>query len=77
MFLHRKVILAVTIGSALVFLAWAHDFGRLATPDEIKLWDIDVQPDGTGLPQGSGTATQGKQVIKITVKPVTPVTLLR
>lgn len=40
----------------------AFDFGRPATPDEIKLWDIDVRPDGKGLPDGSGTAAQGKQV---------------
>jgi hypothetical protein len=37
MFLPRKVILAVTFGSAFVFPAWAYDFGRPATPDEIKL----------------------------------------
>jgi cytochrome c len=40
----------------------AHDFGRPATPDEIALWDIDVRPDGKGLPPGSGTAVQGRQV---------------
>ena len=33
--------------------------GRLATPDEIKAWDISVMPDGHGLPPGSGTAVQG------------------
>lgn len=35
------------------------DFGRLATPGEIRAWDIAISPDGTGLPPGSGTATQG------------------
>jgi S-disulfanyl-L-cysteine oxidoreductase SoxD len=30
--------------------AVAHDFGRPVNPDEIKLWDIDVRPDGSGLP---------------------------
>jgi mono/diheme cytochrome c family protein len=34
-------------------------FGRLATADEIKVWDIAISPDGTGLPAGSGTAAQG------------------
>ena len=34
-------------------------FGRLATADEIKAWDIAISPDGTGLPAGSGTAAQG------------------
>jgi Cytochrome c len=47
-----------------VFPAWAYDFGRPATPDEIKLWDIDVRPDGTGLPQGSGTVAHGKEVYR-------------
>ena len=62
MFLHKKAILTVTIVTAFVFPAWAYDFGRPATPSEIKLWDIDVRPDGTGLPQGSGTVARGKGV---------------
>lgn len=62
MCLHRKVILAAAMAASLASSAWAYDFGRLATPDEIKLWDIDVRPDGTGLPQGSGTVAHGKQV---------------
>ena len=33
--------------------------GRAATPAEIAAWDIDVHPDGTGLPPGSGTAADG------------------
>jgi cytochrome c len=64
MFLLKKIILAVTIVSAIVSSAWAHDFGRPATPGEIKLWDIDVRPDGTGLPQGSGTVARGKEVYR-------------
>ena len=42
--------------------AHAYDFGWPAAPDEIELWDIDVRPDGKGLPDGSGTVAQGKQV---------------
>ena len=34
-------------------------FGRPATKDEVKLWNIDVRPDGTGLPEGSGSVAQG------------------
>ena len=37
-------------------------FGRAATPEEISEWDIDVRPDGTGLPPGSGTAEQGDPI---------------
>jgi cytochrome c len=42
--------------------AFAYDFGRPATPDEIKLWDIDARADGKGLPTGSGTVAHGKSV---------------
>ena len=34
-------------------------FGKPATIDAIRAWDIDVRPDGTGLPPGSGTAARG------------------
>ncbi len=37
-------------------------FGRPATATEIASWDIDVMPDGTGLPPGSGTAVEGAAV---------------
>ena len=37
-------------------------FGRDVTNDEIAAWNIDVLPDGTGLPQGSGTVSQGATV---------------
>ena len=34
-------------------------FGRPAPPDAIAALDIDVMPDGTGLPPGSGTVADG------------------
>jgi cytochrome c len=34
--------------------------GQLATPEAIAGWDIDVRPDGHGLPPGRGTARQGE-----------------
>jgi len=36
--------------------------GRVATPDEIAAWDIDVRPDFKGLPPGSGSVAQGQVV---------------
>lgn len=39
-----------------------YGFGRPATPEEIAAWDIDVNPDGDGLPVGSGTVAQGQEV---------------
>lgn len=36
--------------------------GREATADEIAAWDIDIRPDGQGLPVGSGTVAEGEPV---------------
>ena len=33
--------------------------GRAATPEEIRALDIDVSPDGHGLPAGRGTVAEG------------------
>ena len=38
------------------------DVGRAATAAEIAAWDVDVTPDGHGLPAGSGTSAQGAEV---------------
>ena len=36
--------------------------GREAKPAEIAGWDIDIRPDGQGLPPGKGTVKQGEAV---------------
>ena len=36
--------------------------GKIATANEQKAWDIDVMPDGTGLPEGSGSVEFGDEV---------------
>jgi mono/diheme cytochrome c family protein len=36
--------------------------GRAASPQEIAGWDIDVRPDGQGLPPGRGSVKDGEQV---------------
>ncbi len=36
--------------------------GRIAHPDEVAAWDIDVRPDGAGLPQGSGNVLDGEEI---------------
>ena len=36
--------------------------GRTAHPEEIAAWDVDVLPDGRGLPDGSGDAITGEEV---------------
>jgi cytochrome c len=37
-------------------------FGQPVTDDELAGWDIDIKPDGTGLPPGSATIEDAKRV---------------
>jgi len=37
-------------------------YGKPATVNEQKAWDIDVMPDGTGLPEGSGSVEEGDEL---------------
>jgi len=39
-----------------------YSIGSVATADQISGWDIDVRPDGTGLPPGSGSVEDGKVI---------------
>ena len=36
--------------------------GKPATLEEIAGWDIDIRPDGEGLPRGRGTVAQGQEI---------------
>ncbi len=44
--------------------AVAADFGlgTAATPEQIAGWDIDVRPDGQGLPDGQGSVDEGETI---------------
>src|ERR1700749_3030354 len=57
------VVIAVAIAtSGIACAAGRFDFGRPATQQEIAGWDIDVSPDGAGLPQGRGDVRQGEAI---------------
>ena len=58
----NETVAAAAMVVSLVSFVNAYDFGRPATIEEMKLWDIDVRPDGKGLPEGSGTVAHGKSV---------------
>ena len=63
--LARVARVARVVGAALVLTtahAGAAPFGRPATSAEIAAIDIDVKPDGAGLPAGSGTAAAGEKI---------------
>ena len=37
-------------------------FGQAPTPEQVAAWDIDVRPDGKGLPPGRGTVAEGQEI---------------
>jgi mono/diheme cytochrome c family protein len=51
-----SLMLAITTGAS---LAETPDLGKPIDEAAIVAWDISILPDGTGLPKGSGTPTQG------------------
>lgn len=53
--------LALSITSS-VALAGQYGLGREATPEEVAAWNIDVRPDGQGLPVGSGSVEAGEEI---------------
>jgi S-disulfanyl-L-cysteine oxidoreductase SoxD len=38
------------------------NLGKPISPADFAAWDIDVEPDGAGLPPGSGTSDQGASI---------------
>jgi mono/diheme cytochrome c family protein len=62
-----KFLKVCAIAGALTLLcgqAQAKGFGlgREALPEEIAAWDIDVRPDGQGLPEGKGSVKEGEEL---------------
>ena len=60
----RKALLAslaVSLISTTTF-AGKLNLGRKATSEEVVAWNIDIRPDGQGLPEGSGTVAQGEEI---------------
>lgn len=39
-----------------------YHFGQTISEESIKPWNIDISPDGTGLPEGQATADEGEEV---------------
>ena len=67
--MRTRLALAVgaCLGTALAGAVFAQapaqfGIGRPATPQEIAALDIDIMPDGHGLPAGSGTAAEGAAI---------------
>ncbi|MFO1322934.1 MAG: c-type cytochrome [Burkholderiales bacterium] len=63
-----SLLLAVAVATfamapmALAAGTLAYGFGKPASKQEIAGWDIDVRPDGTGLPKGRGSVADGQNI---------------
>ena len=60
----KKSLMALGLGAAIATSGLANagqfNIGTTATPEEIAGWDIDIRPDGMGLPEGQGTVEAGE-----------------
>lgn len=61
----KNTLLASILGATLlvpcaVNAAEKYSLGKAATPEEIAGWDIDIRPDGKGLPDGEGSVEDGE-----------------
>jgi S-disulfanyl-L-cysteine oxidoreductase SoxD len=61
----RELVIGTALASVLAVPALAEGklgIGRAALPEEVAAWDLDVSPDGTGLPEGSGDVLTGEEL---------------
>ena len=59
----RTLVIALIALTPIVVLAQKpFGIGRAATTEEIAKLDIDVRPDGKGLPDGKGTVAEGSKI---------------
>jgi len=60
---HKSLVTGLA-ASLIVTGAFAgkYNLGRQATSEEVAAWNIDIRPDGQGLPEGSGTVAQGEEI---------------
>lgn len=61
----RKVLLGTALAFAVLSPAASAQklgLGRAPLPEELAAWDIDVRPDGLGLPEGSGSVAEGEEI---------------
>lgn len=56
------VLTAVLAALPAVAKVGEYGIGQPATPEEIAGWDIDIRPDGMGLPPGSGSVEDGEML---------------
>ncbi|WP_298805399.1 c-type cytochrome [uncultured Lentibacter sp.] len=58
----KLTVAALALAAASPAAAEKLGLGRAATEAEVAAWDIDIHPDGSGLPAGSGDVWTGEEV---------------
>lgn len=56
------LVLALAVAGSMPASAGKLGLGTPATSEEVAGWDIDVRPDGQGLPEGRGTVAEGEAI---------------
>jgi len=61
---YHKLIVTTALAATLAAPVYAGSYGlgRPALPEEVAAWNLDVSPDGTGLPAGSGSVLDGEEI---------------
>ncbi len=62
MFMRNLLIYSVFLTSNCLALERSPHLGKPISDALVKQWNIDIFPDGTGLPPGKGTVTEGKKI---------------
>ena len=57
-----RIIAAANASNAPRELGGTLGLGRKALDEEITAWDLEIAPDGTGLPVGSGSVSYGEEI---------------
>ena len=58
----RVLALALLMGVSAIAQGPTYGVGRTPTAEEIRAWDISIGPEGTELPPGHGTPTEGAKL---------------
>jgi S-disulfanyl-L-cysteine oxidoreductase SoxD len=59
------VVTAAILGSVHAAAQQSPGLGQTIPTEDLAPWDISIQPDGAGLPAGSGTATSGAEIYSV------------
>ncbi len=62
MLIHRLLALILVLASGSALAQSNYGIGSTPTEELVSAWNIDIGPNGEGLPAGRGTASEGEQL---------------